>query len=98
MFLGRTSGRDLLAELNPLYAIIVGCFVVIIVFLIVAIVAVWKRSRRKKPPIAKVYKRGSQSSNDFQSGDAVLTKLDQNGLEDIGNPDVVPNKPGKCCS
>ncbi|ODN02544.1 Nephrin, partial [Orchesella cincta] len=89
---GETNEGEL--ELNPLYAVIVGCFVVLIVFLIVAIIAVWKRSRRRKPPVAKAHKRDSENSNNFQTGDTALTKIDQNSVEDIGNPDVVPNKSG----
>lgn len=81
--------------MNPLYAVIVGCFIVLIVFLIVAIIAVWKRSRRRKPPVVKAHKRDSDNSNNFQTGDSALTKIDQNSVEDIGNPDVVPNKSGK---
>lgn len=68
----------------------------LIVFLIVAIIAVWKRSRRRKPPVVKAHKRDSDNSNSFETGDPALTKIDQNGVEDIGNPDVVPNKSGLC--
>lgn len=28
----------------------------------------------------------------FETTGATLTKIDQNGIEEIGNPDVVPNK------
>jgi hypothetical protein len=83
------------AEINPLFAILVGCTLVLIVVLAVAIIAVWKRSRRKKPPVAKAYKRenGNGDAN-FETEDSALTKV-ENGLDEIGNPDVVPNKNGK---
>lgn len=93
--LGQTRDGDLLGEMNPLYAIIAGCFVVLIVFLILAIIAMWKRSRRRKPPVAKTHKRNGENSKTFLNGDAIITRIGQDNLEDIGNPDVVPNKSGK---
>ncbi|XP_021945130.1 nephrin isoform X2 [Folsomia candida] len=84
------------AEINPLFAVLVGCTLVLVVVLSVAIIAVWKRSRRK-PPIAKAYKRENGNGNgdaNFETDDSALTKI-ENGLDEIGNPDVVPNKNGK---
>ncbi|CAG7819960.1 unnamed protein product [Allacma fusca] len=81
------------AEVNPLFAILVGCSVVLIIFLVVLIVAVWKRARRKKPPVVKAFRRDDE--NTFQPTEAAITKIDQNGIEEIGNPDVVPNKNGR---
>jgi len=81
--------------MNPVVAILVGCTLVLIVVLAVTIIAIWKRSRRKKPPVvAKALKRDNESAN-FETCETALTKVEQNGLEEIGNPDVVPNKNGK---
>jgi hypothetical protein len=96
-FLFFLSGPTADAEINPLFAVLVGCALVLIVVLAVAIIAVWKRSRRKKPPVAKAYKRenGNGDANFHQmTDDSALTKI-ENGLEETGNPDVVPNKNGK---
>jgi len=81
------------AEMNPLFAILVVCSIVLIIFLTLTIIAIWKRSRRKKPPVVKAHRRDSE--NTFQSTEATITKIDQNGLEEIGNPDVIPNKNGR---
>ena len=78
--------------MNPLFAILVVCSIVLIIFLTLTIIAIWKRSRRKKPPVVKAHRRDSE--NTFQSTEATITKIDQNGLEEIGNPDVIPNKNG----
>jgi hypothetical protein len=90
LFLGSTNT----AEINPLFAILVVCSIVLIIFLILTIIAIWKRSRRKKPPVAKAHTRRDDSENTFQSTEATITKIDQNGLEEVGNPDVIPNKNG----
>jgi heme/copper-type cytochrome/quinol oxidase subunit 2 len=90
-----TSNESADAEMNPIVAILVGCTLVLIIVLAVTIIAIWKRSRRKKPPtVAKALKREGDSAN-FETGETALTKVEQNGLEEIGNPDVVPNKNGK---
>jgi len=79
---------------SPLYAILVIATIVLVILLTISIIAIWKRSRRKKLPLVKAVIR-RESENTFESADPTPTKVDQNGLEEIGNPDVIPSKNGE---
>lgn len=77
-----------------MYAILVIASLVLVIFVTVAIIAIWKRSRRKKPPVVKAHIRRGSEENTFELAEPTLTKVDQNGLEDIGDPDVIPSENG----